>query len=423
LVITPQAEYLREASTWVQRLDSTGGESLHVYNVQNGKADYLATVLNAVFGGGPGAAPTPPSGQVAPGLESVQLSAPSSAEQTMGSEMQSGAKTSPLSLGTSLSGKAPSQSGKPSSGTVRAAELGKIGEQVRVVADTENNALLIWANDFNYEKIMGALHKLDVTRRQVLVEATIAEVTLSGALQYGLQWYFKNGVGDYTGLGSLDLKTNVKVDNVLGNGFAYAITDSSNFVRALFKTLASESKLRVLSSPQLMVIDNQEAKILVGTQQPVQGPQSVTTGIVTTSIQYKDTGVLLQVRPQINAGGLVTMDISQQVTDVGPIDAATGQRSFDQRTITSRVAVQSGQSIFLGGLIRDRQTDSNRGIPVLYKLPVVGALFGSVDNIGNRTELVVLLTPRVVENNKDAQEVLKSLREKMKAVAPLVGNS
>jgi general secretion pathway protein D len=172
-----------------------------------------------------------------------------------------------------------------------------------------------------------------------------------------------------------------------------------------------------------MVIDNQEAKILVGTQQPIPGPQSVTTGIVTSSTQYKDTGVLLQVRPQINAGGLVTMDISQQVTDVGPIDVATGQRSFDQRTITSRVAVQSGQSIFLGGLIRDRQSDSNRGIPVLYKLPVVGPLFGSVDNADNRTELVVLLTPRVVENNKDAQEVLKSLREKMKAVAPLVGNS
>jgi general secretion pathway protein D len=273
---------------------------------------------------------------------------------------------------------------------------------------------------------MGALHKLDVTRRQVLVEATIAEVTLSGALQYGLQWYFKNGVGDYTGIGSLDLRTNVPITqaNVLGDGFAYAVIDSSNFVRALFKTLASESKLKVLSSPQLMVIDNQEAKILVGTQQPIKSTTTISSGGNTIeSIQLKDTGVLLQVRPQINAGGLVTMDISQQVTDVGPIDAATGQRTFDQRTITSRVAVQSGQSIFLGGLIRDRQTDSNRGIPVLYKLPVVGALFGSVDNIGNRTELVVLLTPRVVENNKDAQEVLKSLREKMKAVAPLVGNS
>jgi general secretion pathway protein D len=291
---------------------------------------------------------------------------------------------------------------------------------VRIVADTDNNALLIWADKHNQEKIIGALHKLDVARRQVLVEATIAEVTLTGALRYGLQWYFKNDVGNYTGVGSLDLKTNVPINNVLGSGFAYAITDSAGFVRALLDTLASESKLKVLSAPNLMVIDNQEATIRVGTQQPIPGPQSVTTGIVTSSTQYKDTGVLLQVRPQINAGGLVTMDINQAVTDVGPIDSATGQRTFDQRTITSRVAVQSGQSIVLGGLIRDRQIDSDSGIPGLYKIPLLGALFGKTDNLSSRTELVVLITPKVVENSQDNQNIIDDLREKMKAVAPMV---
>jgi general secretion pathway protein D len=114
------------------------------------------------------------------------------------------------------------------------------------------------------------------------------------------------------------------------------------------------------------------------------------------------------------------MDINQAVTDVGPIDAATGQRTFDQRTITSRVAVQSGQSIVLGGLIRDRQIDSDSGIPGLYKIPLLGALFGKTDNLSSRTELVVLITPKVVENSQDNQNIIDDLREKMKAVAPMV---
>jgi general secretion pathway protein D len=436
LVITPQAEYLREASAWVERLDGSGGERLRVYSVQNGKADYLAAVLNAVFGGA-GAAPSqPPPGQVAPGLQPVQLSVPSGAEQGAGSYPQgaSGAMLTPEPMtgtGTQLGGKSgPSLLATPPSSdkgaaAVRAAELGKgTVQQVRVVADTENNALLIWANAQNYEKIINALSNLDVTPRQVLVEATIAEVTLSGELSYGLEWYFKNNFNGYSGYGSFDLGTNVQLNQVLGDGFAYAITDKAGLVHALLQALASESKLKVLSSPQLMVVNNQEASILVGTQQPVLTGTTITTGGNTVqSLQYKDTGVMLQVRPQVNAGGLVTMDIAQSVTAVGPIDAATRQRSFDQRSIKSRVSVQSGESIFLGGLIQDRQLNSDRGIPVLYKLPVIGSLFGKTDDSTLRTELVVLLTPRVIETSKDAQQVIDDLRRRMREVAPMMVNS
>lgn len=441
LVITPQPEYLKEAGLWVERLDGSGGERLYVYRVQNGTADYLASILNAVFGSGGSPATASSAGQVAPGLQPVQLSGDSSGSSggsggfsggssgVMGSGISGG--SSGLSGSSSgLSGGSLPQSrnatGSARGSGVKAAELGMGAEQVRIVPDTDNNALLIWADKHNQEKIIGALRKLDVARRQVLVEATIAEVTLTGALRYGLQWYFKNDVGNYTGYGSLNLRTNVPITtplpsaNVLGNGFAYAITDSAGFVRALLDTLASESKLKVLSAPNLMVSDNQEATIRVGTQQPISGPQTVTTGVITSSFQYKDTGVFLQVRPQINAGGLVTMDINQAVTDVGPIDAATGQRTFDQRTITSRVAVQSGQSIVLGGLIRDRQIDSDSGIPGLYKIPLLGALFGKTDNVSSRTELVVLITPKVVENSQDNQNIIDDLREKMKAVAPMV---
>lgn len=451
LVITPQPEYLHEAGQWIERLDGSGGERLHVYSVQNGKADYLASVLNAVFGTGESSsALTSRLGQVAPGLQPAQLSTPSLSGQESESNLQTGSRSTPLSStgssngtsslagGTSsissgtgsLSGGASSYtegtqalSGK-SSAPVKAAELGFGAEAVRVVADTENNALLIWADTRNYDKILGALRKLDVTPRQVLVEATIAEVTLTGDLQYGLQWYFKNDVGNYGGTGSLDLQTNVPVNSVLGSGFAYAITDSAGFVRALLSALASESKLKVLSSPQLMVIDNQEASIQVGTQQPITTSSTITDGGNTIqAFQLKDTGVILQVRPQVNAGGLITMDIHQEVTNVGPPDLLTRQSTFDRRAITSRVAVQSGQSIVLGGLIKDRHTKTNSGIPVLYKLPVIGPLFGTVGDNVDRTELVVLLTPRVIETSKDTRAVIDDLKRRMKEVAPMMHSS
>jgi general secretion pathway protein D len=298
-------------------------------------------------------------------------------------------------------------------------------EEVRIVADTENNSLLIWATNQNYERIINTLEKMDITPRQVLIEATIAEVTLTGSLRYGIQWYFSNDVGsDRTGVGSLGLPTNLSLTNALRNiptdQFSYAIADSAGLVRALLNTLAGDSKVKVLSSPQVMVVDNQQAVIRVGAQQPVRGSTAISDGIPVESIEFKPTGVLLEVLPRVNDGGMVNMEIRQEVTDVGPIDTATGQRSFLERSVVSRVAVRSGQTLVLGGLIRDNRSEKQSGIPVLYKIPVLGALFGSTEEEMDRTELIVLITPRVVRDSQEADQATEEIQRKMREVAPVI---
>ena len=463
LVITPQLEYLKEAAVWIERLDGIGGERLYVYSVQNSRADYVAELLNGLFnlGGGGGASQ---GGQLAPGLRSAQLSSgsglASGSSSSLGGGSSSGTSTlsgsSSSSLGGSgasgtgtsgLGGSTPSlgnrMGGGRSGGTAGAGggggAIGSGGpsagmEEVRIVADVENNSLLIWATNQNYERIISTLQKLDVTPRQVLIEATIAEVTLTGRLQYGLQWFFTNDVGgSHTGTGSLGINADdLTINDVLAGrsagAFSYAITDSAGLVRALLNTLASDSKVKVLSSPHVMVVDNQQAVIRVGTQQPIPSGTTTTNNVTTSGgVQYKDTGVLLEVLPRVNSGGMVNMEIKQEVIDLGPLVETTqissqssSSRSFLQRSVTSKVVVKSGQTLVLGGLIRDNRSEGQSGFPILYKIPVLGALFGNTEEQLDRTELIVLITPRVVENSQDAYQVTEEIKRKMQELAPMI---
>ncbi len=406
LVITPQPEYLNEATVWIERLDESGGERLYVYKVQNSDADYLASLIGNIFDTTTGSGTRPStSGRVAPGLQPGQIATPPGGginlasfqaideEQLMGRQPQAAA---PVGGGSGPT------------------------DNTRIIADVENNALLIWASAQQYERMLGALRQIDVPKRQVLIEATIAEVTLTDELSYGLQWFFKNDVGRFGGLGSLNLAPGTPVGDVNFSNFTYALADAGGIVRALLNVLAAESRIRVLSSPQLMVVDNQQARIQVGDQQPVRtGTTTSDGGVITESIQFKDTGVQLEVTPKINAGGLVTLDLDQNVTDVGPIDEATGQRAFLTRQINSRVSVQSGQTIVLGGLIRERSASGSSGLPGLHRLPVLGGLFGNRSNEYGRTELIVLITPQVVSGSDEAVQVASELRERMRNVVPM----
>lgn len=450
LVITPQPEYLKEATTWIERLDNNGGERLFVYHVQNGDADYLASVLSAVFGTKSAAVKSSSSnsGRVAPGLQPGQISSSGNSfgNNNIGSSLgntgtvdlaalqasnnekkapQPANANGPVELGGGGGGKGggggSSVVGGGSSGGGKSSERKPLGKNVRIIADTTNNSILVWGDSQQYNKILNALRQLDVPKRQVLIEATIAEVTLSGDLQYGLEWWFKNNNvgGSYQGTGSLNLPINQQLTDAVGKNFSYAISDSAGVVRALLSVLAQQNKLRVLSSPQLMVLDNQEAKIQVGTEQPIQTQTTVTNNTTTQSFEYKNTGVILDVTPKVNASGQVTLNITQDVTDVGSVDSATGQRTFLARKISSKVAVQSGQTIVLGGLIKQNQSNSSGGIPGLYELPVVGALFGNKTKHYDRTELVVLLTPIVMQNNQEAAEVAKELKQRMKGIVPV----
>jgi general secretion pathway protein D len=169
----------------------------------------------------------------------------------------------------------------------------------------------------------------------------------------------------------------------------------------------------------LLVLNNHNANILVGQQTPIKSATAISTGsnVVTESITYKDTGVMLSVTPSVNAGGLISMDISQQVTDAGVRDAVTDQPSFLTRQINTRVAVRSGEPVVLGGLIRENGTTGRAGVPVLSSLPLVGAMFGNTTNNNNRTELLVLLTPRVLENDDQLRSASAEMRDRMRSLS------
>ena len=186
-------------------------------------------------------------------------------------------------------------------------------------------------------------------------------------------------------------------------------------IKAVLTALAQDKLLNVISTPSVMVLDNHDAYIHVGDQVPVQSSTTQTDGGNTIqSIEYKDTGVQLNVRPSVNAGGLVTMQIEQSVTDVGEIDPATRQRAFNERSIMSRVAVRSHESVVLGGLIRENASSASPGYPSCYNLPVIGPLFGSTVKEDRRTELLVIITPRALYNEQDLREVSEEMRSQIR---------
>ncbi len=285
---------------------------------------------------------------------------------------------------------------------------------VRVVADEENNALMIYSTGLQYRVIKTALDQLDVEATQVVIEASILEVTLTDKLRYGLEWTFKNGIGDdYNGRGLLTSGA-AAVPSVIVPGFSYAVTNSIGDISAVLNALSEENLINVISTPSVMVLDNHDAYIHVGDQVPVVSGETINDGgFATQNVTYRDTGVQLNVRPSVNAGGLVTMQIEQSVTDVGTVDAR-GNPTFLERAIMSRVAVRSHESVVLGGLIRENAKNRESGVPFLHKLPLIGPIFGTVEKEDTRTELLVIITPRAIYNEQDLREVSEEMRSQIR---------
>lgn len=420
VIITPQPKYLEQAKIWLERLDrvggpgSAGGTRLFVYHVQNGKAEHLAELLNQTFGGQPGpvSSATAHTPTLAPGLTGLQLN--------------SGTKptglTSPLQTQSINTGSTASAATAPIAVTGAtfsiAGEGGGSTDMVRVIADPRNNALLILANTAGYEKIESALKKLDNAPRQVLIELMIAEVTLKDELSYGIEWLFTNGPRRS---GMLDL--GAAGMNQAVPGFSYAITSATTGnIKAVLNMLASDNNLNILSSPHIMVADNQTAKIQVGDSVPTAGPQTVSgTGLVVSSVQYLDTGVILAVTPRINAGGLVNLDIVQEVsTATATTTSELNSPTISRRSARTALSVQSGETIVMGGLISERSNNGSTGLPLLSEIPILGGLFGKQSRSSERTELILLITPRVANNFNQAKALSDELRKKMGDVKDLV---
>jgi general secretion pathway protein D len=261
--------------------------------------------------------------------------------------------------------------------------------------------------------IEGALKRLDILPLQVLIEATIAEVTLNDQLNYGLQWFFQNGNHSL----SLSRAATGQVLPIFP-GFDYLFASPN--ARVVLNLLSEVTTVNVLSAPQLMVLDHQTATLQVGDEVPiaVQQARSVTNpdAPIVNSISLRDTGVILKVTPRVNASGMTILEVEQEVSDVARTTTSSiDSPTIQQRRIRSVVSVADGESVALGGLIRDNHSTSKEGIPYLSSIPVVGALFSGNTRTKNRTELLILMTPRVVRNPTDARSVTDELRRRLTA--------
>lgn len=442
IVISTAPSYLRQIEGWIEQFDFGGDQStprLFEYRVQNSRAADLARVLTSLFSPGAVSA-VAPTQATAPGVVAMGSTTPTSASSPQG--LTSAFPGAPGTAGTAAPAGATSPAAPPPiSPPSIGAEQSRISEAlaggtepvanaelhlppVRVVADEKNNALVIYARPRDYRMILPVIRQLDVVPMQVLIDATIAEVTLNNTLQYGVQFYL-TGPGE----GHFELTPatsgTIAPSDITGifPGFNYLVSNLGT-QRGIINLLRSVSKVTVLSSPELLVVDHQTAGLQVGAQVPivVQSAQSVITAQapIVNSIEYRNTGVVLKVTPRVNSTGMITLDIDQEVSEVAPTTSSTiDSPTINDRHVATSVIVKDGETIALGGLIRENRNNSQAGIPVLSEIPGIGPLFRSTNRDLTRDELIVLMTPRIIRNADDARVMTGHVIDQMRALRPL----
>jgi general secretion pathway protein D len=407
----------------------------YVYYLQNGRANDAAYVLQQAFTPGDVTAqPTPAAtGQAVSSLADANsgaggdntaggitgLGGSSGIGGMIGGSVTSAPAATPAAQGAT----GDNASGGAGAGTAAGAAAllaplsetagGQTSDDIRIIPDLQNNSLLIYGTAAEDDKINAMLSKIDISPVEVRIDATIAEVDLDNALQYGTQFFFKSG----------------DINAVLSTGTAAALNTSfpgfvlsgggSDAAPLAISALQAVTKVNILSSPELMVLDGQSASLQVGDLVPYlsQTSQSTITSTsdVVNSIDYRETGVILQVTPHVGSDGLVTLDVAQEVSGVqnGVTTAGIDSPTFSERAVTSRVAIADGQTIGLAGLISDNDSHENSGIPFLKNIPLLGDLVSSQNNSRTRTELLVLITPHVMRTQNDADALTADLREEL----------
>jgi general secretion pathway protein D len=316
---------------------------------------------------------------------------------------------------------APATSTNPLLGPLEPGAAEANPDALRIIPDGQNNAVLLYGTQRETATIEAMLRKIDILPLQVRIDAVIAEVQLNDNLQYGTQFFFKAG-----GINSiLNANTQVGVQSpaqtVLNLNFPGFFVGGHGAGGAPFAidALQAVTQVRVLSSPELLVLDNQPARLQVGNVVPYLSQTSQGTIVpnapVINSINYQQTGVVMEVTPRVNSGGLVTLDILQDVSDVSNVITTPNLNSptFLDRNVTSRVVVQDGQTVGLAGLIRDNVNTGNQGIPWLKDIPLLGFLAGTQTNARQRTELLILITPHVMHDQRDARALTEDLRDQL----------
>jgi general secretion pathway protein D len=387
---------------------------IYVYPVQNGKSKNVSEILHHVLLGG--------------GAPTASASTSSSVKTTTGT-------TTTTTSGTPAT-PAPAAPRPGATGSAGGAGGGDslISPSSKIFADEASNALIILATPGDYSVILAALKQIDVIPRQVMLEAIVASVTLTDNLTFGLKWN-ANINANISSISPLSAQPQMLLSTLgfqnIGSAdvgtFGYTIRDKAGNIKLAIQALAANDKAKVLSAPQLLVADNKEAKIQVGQQIPLATSTTSYPGVITTgttsgisttsTIQYTDVGTILTVKPQINDGGLVSLEISQEVSSATTQSVlGTDQYVITKNQVKTNLIVQDGETILIGGMVSENVTDNKDGIPILSKIPILSWFAGSVANNKTRQEIVVLITPRVIRNPADAEKVTSQYSERFKNV-------
>ena len=425
IVIARTRAKVNTAMNWIRRLDqeSVDSPNYYVYAVQNGNATELARILNATFGSGGGGAGT--TGEVAPDNQSMDVSIsndtsgqeqPSpdpqgSAEQQGKTDLQTGSTD-----GSSSGAAATSGSGSGSTSTSGGgSSYGSNGSSsIRITPNPSNNTIVISATPKDYRKILATLRQMDAPSTQVLINTMIAEVSLNNQLRYGVQAYFESNNFSFALAGSKPA-TDGPIISPQFPGMNFLWGGISN-PKVVIDALSGITNVRIVSSPSVLVLENETATIKVGDQIPIQSQTAVTDGgNFVNSYEYRDTGVILKVRPRVSASGVVTIELGQELSAVQKDSSGVGDNpKFTQRSVTSKVSVNDQQTVMLGGLISGIEDRTRNTVPGANKVPILGNLIGTTDNNGQRTELIVFITPKIIRNGEDAARASQDLRDKMK---------
>jgi general secretion pathway protein D len=408
MVLTREGRLLDQARAWTERLDRTRNmneQRVYVYYLQYGKAAQVAETLQGALS----SIDIEVKGAAVPATDGL-------AAGRIGSEVPPVAPGFPTPPPL-VPAPAP---GAPAAPAAAAPQQTK--PSVRIEADQAHNALLVSASARDYQLIHQVLEEIDKPPFQVLIEVTIAEVTLNDNLRYGVQ-YFVNSRGNSGGNVSTLLTQGITSAGITPAvpGFSLAFTGANLAPRVVLDALSDLTQTKVISTPRLMVLDNQVARLQVGDVVPIITQSAASTisasPLVLSNVQYKETGVVLEVTPRVNSSGYVTLDISQSVSSVVPtttsgIDSPT----FSQRRLTSTISVKSGNSVLLGGLIQSQDNREASGIPLLHTIPILGALFGDRNNTTARTELIMFMTPYVLSNDEQTNDVTRRVQQQFRAV-------
>lgn len=448
MVVSRKPALLQTAATWIKRLDrsDTARTSVHVYRVKYGDAKQIGKVLSDMFIGGSSSGSLDSSdSQIAPG------SGTSASSSTDRLSMNQNSQSSPGGFGARGGAQAGGGSGfgsgfGASPATVPAAAAANTGtdttrssgsgtpmmQGVRITTDVVNNTLLIYADQANYRIIEATLRQVDQPQLQVAIDATIAEVTLTNELSYGVQFYLRNKNGSLLNTQATaapatttDAATGVAtVAGSLTNAYINQAFPGFNFLvgsatqpNVILDALHTVTSVKVLSNPSLVVVNNQKATLQVGDVVPVStGSATVltTSNTVVNTIDYRNTGIILNVSPRISVNGTVRLDVEQEISNVSTATAASLTPTVSERKVKSSISVANGQTVLLAGLISEQQNGNRSGIPGLDQIAGLGDAFGHQDKKTTRTELIIFIRPQIIRDGTDAHSVAEELRSKLR---------